>query len=441
MPSPNRAIVVNRNNFYSFVTKNSSGVITGQGSNVSMGSSVLLRDNLTTTSVRTPNFRGIKPRDLPVNPYYKYSLYKYEGGGNFQQTARNVSNGTVTTYVYDVNLDGFALTIANDASTDAEELTQKLVSKLISEISLKKADAAVSIAELGKTAQHLAHTATRVYGALNGLRTGRFSDFAKALGLTYTTRDVLIYKRRYNEAFDFDRKRRKSTKRMYVSRSQSRVTDLAADTWLEYTYAWKPLLSDLYANAEATASLVVGAGSAWRYCTVRATSERESFKETVRGQTRVRDRKVSRRWGAMGVQFRIPDGSLNIATAFGLNNPLTVAWELVPFSFVVDWFLPLGNAIASLTAFSGLEFKSGWKSTRHFRLNTRELLPGPAYTTGGVQYTVLKSNVKGSQTEHGQERSVLSSFPSFGFPKWKDPRSFAHAASAVSLLQSLFLRK
>lgn len=31
--------------------------------------------------------------------------------------------------------------------------------------------------------------------------------------------------------------------------------------------------------------------------------------------------------------------------ALGLNNPLGVMWELVPFSFVVDWFIPVGETL------------------------------------------------------------------------------------------------
>lgn len=34
-----------------------------------------------------------------------------------------------------------------------------------------------------------------------------------------------------------------------------------------------------------------------------------------------------------------------VSQALGLNRPLTTAWELVPFSFVFDWFVPIGNAL------------------------------------------------------------------------------------------------
>jgi len=37
-----------------------------------------------------------------------------------------------------------------------------------------------------------------------------------------------------------------------------------------------------------------------------------------------------------------------LAQVLGLNVPLQLAWDLVPFSFVVDWFLPVGKAISRI---------------------------------------------------------------------------------------------
>jgi hypothetical protein len=34
----------------------------------------------------------------------------------------------------------------------------------------------------------------------------------------------------------------------------------------------------------------------------------------------------------------------------GLTDPLSVAWELIPYSFVVDWFVPIGTYLDNLNA-------------------------------------------------------------------------------------------
>jgi hypothetical protein len=42
-------------------------------------------------------------------------------------------------------------------------------------------------------------------------------------------------------------------------------------------------------------------------------------------------------------------GTLRAAAgALGLNNPLQVVWQAMPFSFVVDWFLNIGGALSQL---------------------------------------------------------------------------------------------
>jgi len=48
---------------------------------------------------------------------------------------------------------------------------------------------------------------------------------------------------------------------------------------------------------------------------------------------------------------------------FGLDNPFLVAWELVPLSFVADYFLPIGRVIAGMGAVSALYGAKGWSKT------------------------------------------------------------------------------
>lgn len=53
---------------------------------------------------------------------------------------------------------------------------------------------------------------------------------------------------------------------------------------------------------------------------------------------------------------RVTNPNLLLASRLGLTNPASIAWELVPFSFVVDWFGTVGEFLASWTDFDGLEF-------------------------------------------------------------------------------------
>lgn len=49
--------------------------------------------------------------------------------------------------------------------------------------------------------------------------------------------------------------------------------------------------------------------------------------------------------------------------AAGLVNPAAIAWELTPFSFVFDWFLPIGKWISSASDFAGVQLKNCYITT------------------------------------------------------------------------------
>jgi hypothetical protein len=57
---------------------------------------------------------------------------------------------------------------------------------------------------------------------------------------------------------------------------------------------------------------------------------------------------------------KVDDANLVLLNSLGLLNPLQVAWELVPFSFVVDWILPIGSFLEAATGTIGTTFDSGY---------------------------------------------------------------------------------
>lgn len=58
--------------------------------------------------------------------------------------------------------------------------------------------------------------------------------------------------------------------------------------------------------------------------------------------------------------------STNVTNAqiFGIDRIAETAWELVPFSFIVDWFLNVGTAIAALTPNAGVVQRASWVTVK-----------------------------------------------------------------------------
>jgi len=142
-----------------------------------------------------------------------------------------------------------------------------------------------------------------------------------------------------------------------------------ADLWLEMQYGWKPLLSSIHDNAELLKRGFPEKGASLKATAQRSTSYSDTFE-------RGRDMITIECRGGVRTAYTalIRNPGLAQADMFGLTNPAEVAWELIPFSFVVDWFIPVGNVLQSLTATAGLDFGNGYTSTRHqtdFKVNRK----------------------------------------------------------------------
>lgn len=134
-----------------------------------------------------------------------------------------------------------------------------------------------------------------------------------------------------------------------LQRSKGSQELALANRWLQYQYGLKPLMSDLYGLTDALATKIRDG----MYCYVRSSSSsalsrsertsEEGFatwtaKQTVRGVAR----------------YKISDPSMKMVAQLGISNPLLLAWEVIPYSFVVDWLFPVGRFLSSLDALNGV---------------------------------------------------------------------------------------
>jgi hypothetical protein len=130
----------------------------------------------------------------------------------------------------------------------------------------------------------------------------------------------------------------------------------------------------------------------------------------------------------------------NVATitlaSLGITNPLLVAWELVPFSFVVDWFLPIGNYLESLDSLLGYE--TAYTSTSTFQVVEWTDVGKSASFSGG---RYIKNIWVGTKKVTKLVRTTSSGVPIPHPPFLKDGRSLGHMANGLALLSQFFGRK
>lgn len=444
-------------NSYVDTVKRANGTSSTSGI-IALGNSIGFIDYVNTVSTSTPNYRSIKKSQLPWHPY-SYNYWRANAPlANYTHIAEQGTD--VHTSVYSCTACYLGVDANSfDVSLEADDPTQQAVYRLLNGyqsadgsvtydgISNQKAQTGVMMAELHKTAFHLVHTVQRVHKAITALKHGRFGDFAEALNLTVTTKQRVRFDSKKRKAFSSEgyfteRPSYLGGRPIILPYQKSRMTDLVADTWLEYSYGWKPLLKDVYDHAVALGVLLVEHQGVVRSARVSVKNGRERVLKEDDGTKYRNTTSSSLKTVRFAIDYRIPDGAVSPNVAFGLLNPMSIAWELVPFSFVADWFLPIGQAIEALTATNGLVFVRGTKTAIHeFERHISFTPNGKRSLSGGVYYTVTSCGQKYDEFRTSKIRTVLSSFPTPGMPKWQDPRSIKHAASAIALLQSIFLRK
>lgn len=204
-----------------------------------------------------------------------------------------------------------------------------------------------------------------------------------------------------------------------------------AEDWLKFQYHWRPLASDVWDAYNLVGAKFQQPGQHLSaYGSTRTHAGGRPVRYNPNGSVRgfeVWRGFVTHRYKCWAT---VDPAAMRAATQTGLTNPLAVAWDLLPWSFAVDWLIPVGRTIGIMDAVKGLTFKDGYSSLSGQMVCTGEYSSdwGTGSTpTGGIKYQVLKSYY---------HRSKLSGFPK-PLPWVKNPFSSEHAANALALFTVL----
>lgn len=174
------------------------------------------------------------------------------------------------------------------------------------------------------------------------------------------------------KALKNDSTMRKFLRMSYRDLRRAGIPEVIAQKYLEYVYGFKPLMQDIYGVYELTKEfgqkplLLRGTGRAFETGTVNkkiqypinigsTTNRVDSWLNT-----RFQSRTNVTLWARLNDDYQV----LRVLNQMGLLNPASFVWELVPFSFIVDWALPLGPFFSALSAPTGLTFVNGSVSRR-----------------------------------------------------------------------------
>jgi hypothetical protein len=121
-----------------------------------------------------------------------------------------------------------------------------------------------------------------------------------------------------------------------------------ANNWLAFHFGWEPLVQDIGAGIKTLSKpypprRIFGKGSGTYFSRNKSAGSFWTYTELD-----------YRSFVKTGATVTVNSPNLFIAQQLGFVNPLSVAWELVPFSFVVDWFVNVGQVLGQMSEFAGL---------------------------------------------------------------------------------------
>lgn len=146
-----------------------------------------------------------------------------------------------------------------------------------------------------------------------------------------------------------------------------------SSSWLELNFGWGQLVSDLVHGALELDRLIMGSDGAGKILVFRGiykpsaqdyriqpsylgipSWDRNFHITPVSGS----NGRVSRTYRAV-IRYQVENPGLYSASKLGLTNPAFLAWDRVPYSFVVDWVSNIGSYLATLDVGLGLKFLCG----------------------------------------------------------------------------------
>lgn len=402
----------------------------------------------------TPGFRTLtksQRKKLPVNNYRLTAIARPLDKGHryvdrtdlFYQSTRGSARSIISAF----NDGPTFVEMSSPPDLNSDQLSY-VKSKTRAKVQGAKVNLAQAFAERQQTANLLMTTAGRFVSAVKALRKGNIPKALRSLALEVDPKRVdrlrtIITSGRLKSRYSHEEPRDPLIEFVKRAKVNPITSKSVASAWLELQYGWKPLMSDIFGSCELlaetvrsdTAVAIVDTRSNWN----RRIDYMLRHTNTDSGLGTVTEKDVSKT--RILLEYKLDDPTKVLLGKTGLTNPALLAWELLPFSFVADWFIGVGDYLDSFTTFDGLVFRRGFiNQSRVKRFNsTAENLTSSTYSL--FYHDIYNWDLDCRNFQFSRRR--LNGFWDLepDFPSLKNPFSKSHVASALALLKVVFLSK
>nr|APG77125.1 hypothetical protein [Beihai levi-like virus 33] len=222
-------------------------------------------------------------------------------------------------------------------------------------------EALVMTGEARQTLSHLAETVTRLIKLFKNIRSGNWKTLApKTL-------------KRFRQAKSL----RPSTKQI----------DFLQDAWMEARYAWRPLVYDVNGIIKyARGDHALSKRQTFRGFTGDSGSTDDKFEVTIGGDNCVVEYTLQTKRSVRAGVLCEARSDLTSTNHLGLMNVAKAGWDLVPYSFILDWFINISGTLYYLNPNATYKVLGAWdtrindnvvfgKLTRNLSDGSQEVYP------------------------------------------------------------------
>jgi hypothetical protein len=129
--------------------------------------------------------------------------------------------------------------------------------------------------------------------------------------------------------------------------------------------------------------------------------------------------------------------NVNNSYGLGLENIPSAIWEVIPYSFIIDWFVNAGDYIKACTPKADVKVLAEWTTTEVIEetevLHSYTSTGYPNFNYGGDPAGKSTRCITEKRRTPGVSASFVSKLPSINFVA---PRDWIHLGDAVALIAS-----
>lgn len=291
------------------------------------------------------SYRQRKPYNLPL-PFDSYGYRTLKASEDFHDTiifgAGYYPAWCRAGFPSDGESDGakqFLSAISDTQSIARERFNSKL---------RDTAEMGAALAQYGLAVDMVSNRALQLYRFAKALRRFDFPSAGRELNRIVYGKDERYYAR---------------TLRGIKGLNLRRDSRSFASNYLEYSFGWAPLVSDIASainilDSPRRGTRNVRASAQSDDTLVRSVNTNYSFEPVI-----LRGEHAYQIGVTCNADVEVLNPNISLAAQLGFVNPVSVVWEIVPFSFVVDYFVNVQSYLENYSSLFGLQLSNIWSTT------------------------------------------------------------------------------